>query len=588
MLIQKRTIQVLVIFMLILSVLIIRLAYVQLFATHHYSKNDIDLVAESIKQRTQSFVLHSGRGYFSDRRGEPLDVDYYPSLILFPFLKDQKWPVHEVANILDVNEDALLKEVSNAKEPIVFHMNGERRKLKEDEMTKINQLKIPGVYAQYVQERTENIAPHLIGVTGENVEEVKRRYSDQLANGNISIHAEVGVSGMQRSFDPFLISQGDAKLVYFVDNLQQPLFGFDVKYSAPANPYHPTQVVTTIDKQTQLYVTNTLKDVGISNGGAVILDAKTNDLISLVSLPNFNINSPFGIGAENQIVTSHTPGSIFKIVVAAAAIDHNLTHKFDLFDCDKNLYGDDEEPRQLGMLTFEESFSQSCNYTFSYLANELLKIDQQILHKYAQKLGLTDQVGWIGDVYRLEEITHFPEEERGKVTVEEKDIGDYYAIAQTSIGQKNVRVTPLAVANMLATIARGGEKHQVRGSSKIKYENGTTVVEFPKQLVNNEERISTYTAMRLQQLLRSVVKMEEGTANPLLHSAPYSIAGKTGTAEKGINKNEMTHWFAGYFPAEDPKYVMVILDLDHKGEVKTLKAYRKIVEFLYKNYDGNE
>ncbi|OIJ07733.1 hypothetical protein BKP35_18505 [Anaerobacillus arseniciselenatis] len=574
--------------MLILSVLIIRLAYVQLFATHHYSKNDIDLVAESIKQRTQSFVLHSGRGYFSDRRGEPLDVDYYPSLILFPFLKDQKWPVHEVANILDVNEDALLKEVSNAKEPIVFHMNGERRKLKEDEMTKINQLKIPGVYAQYVQERTENIAPHLIGVTGENVEEVKRRYSDQLANGNISIHAEVGVSGMQRSFDPFLISQGDAKLVYFVDNLQQPLFGFDVKYSAPANPYHPTQVVTTIDKQTQLYVTNTLKDVGISNGGAVILDAKTNDLISLVSLPNFNINSPFGIGAENQIVTSHTPGSIFKIVVAAAAIDHNLTHKFDLFDCDKNLYGDDEEPRQLGMLTFEESFSQSCNYTFSYLANELLKIDQQILHKYAQKLGLTDQVGWIGDVYRLEEITHFPEEERGKVTVEEKDIGDYYAIAQTSIGQKNVRVTPLAVANMLATIARGGEKHQVRGSSKIKYENGTTVVEFPKQLVNNEERISTYTAMRLQQLLRSVVKMEEGTANPLLHSAPYSIAGKTGTAEKGINKNEMTHWFAGYFPAEDPKYVMVILDLDHKGEVKTLKAYRKIVEFLYKNYDGNE
>ncbi len=570
--------------MLILSVLIIRLAYVQLFATHQYSKNDIDLVAESIKQRTQSLVLHSGRGYFSDRRGEPLDVDYYPSLILFPFLKDQKWPVREVADILGINEDVLLKEVSKPKEPIVFHMNGERRKLKEDEMTKINQLKIPGVYAQYVQERTENIAPHLIGVTGENVEEVKRRYSDQLANGNISIHAEIGVSGLQRSFDPFLISQGDAKLVYFVDNLQQPLFGFDVKYSAPANPYHPTQVVTTIDKQTQLYVTNTLKDVGISNGGAVILDAKTNDLISLVSLPNFNINSPFGIGAENQIVTSHTPGSIFKIVVAAAAIDHNLTHKFDLFDCDKNLYGDSEEPRQLGMLTFEESFSQSCNYTFSYLANELLKIDQQILHKYAQKLGLTDQVGWIGDVYRLEEITHFPEEERGKVTVEEKDIGDYYAIAQTAIGQKNVRITPLAVANMLATIARGGEKHQVRGSSKIKYENGTTVVEFPMQLGNNEERISTYTAMRLQQLLRSVVKMEEGTAYPLLHSAPYSIAGKTGTAEKGINKNEMTHWFAGYFPAEDPKYVMVILDLDHKGEVKTLKAYKNIVEFLY-NYD---
>ncbi len=585
MLVHKRIIQVLVIFMVLLIILVFRLAYVQLIATTHFSKHDIDLVEASIKQRTQSFILHSGRGYFSDRNEEPLHVDYYPSLILFPFLKEQDWPVRKVANILGVKEEELLNTIHTAKGPIVFSVNGQRRKLNDVEMKKINQLKIPGVFAHYVQERTENIAPHLIGVTGENATEVKRRYGEQVSNGTISIHSEVGVSGMQRSFDPFLISQGNAELVYFVDNLKQPLFGFDVKYTAPANPYHPTEVVTTIDKEIQLYVTKALREVGITNGGAVILDPKTNDLISLVSLPTFNVKNPFDMGAKNHIVTTYTPGSIFKIVVAAAAIDYNLTNKYDLYDCNKNLYGDGAEPRQLGKVTFHESFALSCNYTFSYLANELLKIDKQILDKYGEKLGLVDQVGWNSDVYRLEEVSHFPEEERGMITVDDQDIGDYYAIAQTAIGQKNVRVSPLAVANMLATIARGGEKKQVRGASKIKYENGITVVDFPPQLGANSERISAYTAMRLQQLLRSVVKMEKGTAHDMLHSAPYTIAGKTGTAEKGINKKEMSHWFAGYFPADDPRYVMVIIDLDHhSGDVKTLKAYRKIVEFLF-GYD---
>lgn len=568
--------------MIIIGFLIVRLAYIQLFATNHYSKYGIDLIEESIKQRTQEFVLHTGRGHFSDRNGEPLHVEYFPSLILFPFLKENDWPISSLAEILKVDEVEIINVLNDANAPSVFQVDGNRRHLTDYEMKRINQLEIPGVYAHYVQERTENVAPHLIGVIGENSEEVKRRYKEQVENGTISIHSEIGVSGMQRSFDPFLISQGDASLVYFVDNLQRPLFRFDVKYTSPVNPYHPTEVITTVDKDIQIAVTKILQEVGIDNGGVVLLDIKTNDLISLVSLPSFNINFPFDHGAANQMITTHTPGSIFKIVVAAAAIEHNLTSKFDLFDCNKNLYGDGDEPRQLGLLTFEESFSQSCNYTFSYLANELLKLDKQILHKYAKKLGLLQYVGWVDDVYRLENVAHFPEEQHSKLTEDETDIGDYYAIAQTAIGQKNVRLTPIAVANMLATIARGGEKLQVRAAEKIKYENGTTVVEFPIKRSNNEERISTYTAMRLQQLLRSVVKLEKGTAHNALHESSYSVAGKTGTAEKGVNKKEMTHWFAGYFPADNPKYVMVIIDLDHRsGEPKTLKAYRKIVEFLY-------
>lgn len=582
---KKRIIQLLILFIAVMFIFIFRLAYVQLIATSHYSKHEVDLIKESINQRTQTFILHSGRGYFTDRNGHPLNSDYYPSLILFPFLNFQQWPVNKVAEIVKIDKLTILEAIMNQQEPIVLQENGRPIRLTEAQMKNINKLKIPGVFAQYVQQRTENIAPHLIGVTGENTNEVKRRYEEEVVNGRISVHSEIGVSGMQRAFDPFLISHGDSKLAFFVDNHKQPLFGFDVNYVAPANPYHPTEVVTTIDKEIQEYVTKALKEEGVTKGGAVILDAKTSDLVSLVSLPTFDVNFPFDSGAKNHITSSYTPGSIFKIVVAAAAIDLNLTNKFDLYDCNKNLYGDKEEPRQLGMLTFKESFAQSCNYTFSFLANELIQIDDQILDKYAMKLGLINHIGWKGDVFRLKDLAHFPEEEQGIISINEINSNDKYEIAQTAIGQKNVRVTPLAVANMLATIARGGEKKQVRGASKVKYENGTTVVEFPIKSPKEEDRISRYTAMRLQELLRGVVKIEQGTAFGLLNKSPMSIAGKTGTAETGENKEGRSHWFAGYFPADHPKYVMVILDLDHKnGNIKTLKAYEKIVQFLY-NYE---
>ncbi|OIJ16627.1 hypothetical protein BKP37_05175 [Anaerobacillus alkalilacustris] len=581
--IHKRIIQILVISAVIMFIIILRLAYVQLYATNHFSKNNIDLVEESIKQRTQTFVLHSGRGYFTDRNGKALNSDYYPCLILFPFLQTRDWPVEKISNILQIEKEQILEALNASKEPFILKVDGNPLKLSGNDMEKINQLRIPGVFVHNVQQRTENIAPHLLGVLGENVEEVKRRYETQVANGSISVHSEIGVSGMQRAFDPFLISQGNSSLAYFVDNLNQPLFGFDVKYNAPANPYHPTEVITTIDKDIQKYVINVLREVGLTKGGAVILDVESNDLLSLVSLPTYNVNFPFDEGAVNHIVTSYTPGSIFKIVVAAAAIDLNLINKNDLFDCNKDLYGDGDEPRQLGKLTFHESFAQSCNFTFAYLAYELLKKDDKVLQKYAKKLGLLDKVGWNGDIFRLESIAHFPEEEKGIISEGEIDLKDKYAIAQTAIGQKNVRITPLAVANMLATIARGGEKKQVRGASKIKYENGTTFVDFPIHTINDHENISRYTAMRLQELLRSVVKMELGTAHHVLQKNPYPIAGKTGTAQKGIEKKDLTHWFAGYFPTDNPKYVMVIIDLDHRnGDMKTLKAFNKIVEYLHK------
>ncbi|UTW70017.1 hypothetical protein KHA80_04355 [Anaerobacillus sp. HL2] len=84
---KKRIIHLLIVLMALMLIFVSRLAYVQLMATTHYSKHDVDLIEESINQRMQTFVLHSGRGYFTDRNGHLLNSDYYPSLILFPFFE---------------------------------------------------------------------------------------------------------------------------------------------------------------------------------------------------------------------------------------------------------------------------------------------------------------------------------------------------------------------------------------------------------------------------------------------------------------------------------------------------------------------
>lgn len=99
----------------------------------------------------------------------------------------------------------------------------------------------------------------------------------------------------------------------------------------------------------------------------------------------------------------------------------------------------------------------------------------------SEKLALTDRAGWEGKLYHETDFRQLYNEKSGVIWGDEKDKSVKKAIAQTAIGQKNVKVTPLEVANMMATIARGGEKRQVKIAEQIEYKNGTTLVTFKDQ-----------------------------------------------------------------------------------------------------------
>ncbi|WP_075982391.1 peptidoglycan D,D-transpeptidase FtsI family protein [Bacillus massilinigeriensis] len=585
---RKRAIVIGGIFIFMIFLLIGRLVEVQLVSTESFSKHQVNLLESSVKQRSQEVIIDSGRGEFLDRMGEPLTHKSIPVLILFPFLKNMEWDVEKVSKIIGISKFSLQLSIEKAKEPFAFG-DPHPIPLTEDQMKEINELKIPGVFAvERKYDELDSIAEQLIGITGENTNVLNKRYPDK----DLSPQTLVGLSGLEKSFDEFLLPEGKSKLVYHVDARGGPLFGINVKYVEPANPFYPVNVKTTIDKKLQMRLEKLVDGQGIKKGGLVLLDIKTNSVLAMVSRPKINRDAPFDertSGIKNMMLTQQIMGSVFKTVVAAASIDYQLDDPKRTFDCSKKINGDPDPVYDHGMLNFSESFARSCNNTFGTLAKELKDMDPNLLTKYAEKLSLTGTVGWNDSIFHINSFKQLPDEEKGRVFLSEEAMKDDNFVALSGIGQHEVRATPLAIANMMSTIAKGGKKESVRVASEIQYKNGTSLMEFDKEKLEGET-LSPYTAMKLQKLLRGVVTNDHGTGR-WFQELPYEVAGKSGTAETDqYVKGKQLHnkWFAGYFPYKNPQYALVTVNLgvyEDEGAVNPLFA--SVVKAIYDYNDNN-
>jgi len=574
--IRKRLILMGILFLCGFCALILRLADIQLFSTESFSEQNINLIQKSIEQRTTGFVINNGRGLIVDRNGQALNADEKNALVLFPFLKNTDWPVEKVAEIIGVSPGALKYAVDHAKKPFAYDLK--TLTLTDEQKKAVNALGIPGCEVVTIRYMRPDQASYIVGAVGENASLVHSRYPELLKAGIVTETTPVGVIGMEEAFDPFLLSHHEQKLLYHTTATGEPLFGEEVKLSAESeSDYYPLKVVSTLDKSLQEMVEGSLDQSGIEYGGVVLLDAETSNLLAMASRPAIDPERPFL--HPNYMLTPQYPGSVFKIVTAAAAIQKNILSPEETFNCNQNPYGDGPADRRLGQLDFAESFYQSCNYTFGSLANRLMETDPKVLDKFAAMLGLMQKSGWSGKVFHYEDFKQLRDEGENIIWEDEGDRRDHKAIAQTAIGQRNVKLTPLSVANMMATIARGGEKRSVRVATEIDYNKlpGVTLTTFPQQKLPGQT-IDRYTAMKLEQLLRGVVKNPDGTAHSL-NDAKYPVAGKSGTAETGHGYTNQ--WFAGYFPADDPKYVMVVVDLRHQHGNAVYNVYKELVNRLY-------
>lgn len=388
--------------------------------------------------------------------------------------------------------------------------------------------------------------------------EIPKRYSDQQLASHIVGYTNgenQGVSGIEKSFNNFLLeNKSNMEISYYRNGLGKSIQGAKPnrnKYESPK-----AGVVLTIDKSIQKIVEK-IGNKYIKKGAITILDPYTGQIISCASFPSYNQNEiEKSISDEanapmiNRALSNYSVGSTFKIVIVAAALESGIDKNYT-FNCTgaidvKGQRFRCHEEKGHGVLNMESALVESCNPYFIDISN---KINSQKIISVANKLGFEKQ-------YTLSEgLTT----SKGFLPTA-KDLINPAEVANLSFGQGKVLANSIQIAQMVSSIINQGKTPApslIKGFSMDSKTLYKTEQSLPHMISMSKETANSIKKM----LVDSVMKKYNQQAKPKLISA----GGKTSTAQTGVvvdDEELLQTWFAGFFPAENPKYVAVILAED--------------------------
>ncbi len=397
----------------------------------------------------------------------------------------------------------------------------------------------------------ESVAPHITGYLG--------------SDGR-------GVYGIEKAYDELLDSfGGEYKITYRVNALGGSLGEKTLVRDTTHNSNGG--VVLTIDSSIQLMAQRAAEEY-LKSGCIVIIEPKSCEILACVSSPSYEQNNIEDyLDAENsplvnKAFSSYDVGSVFKLVVAAAALECGFE---DFTFCcdgaieigDKAIRCSSEEGH--GTLNFEQAMAYSCNTYFVALSRELGY--NQIINK-AKALGFGSKAE-LGDGFYTGS-GNLPDEEEM-----ERPVG----LANFSFGQGSLMANPIQIAAMIACIANYGEYRVPSIVKKTVNSNLLTISEWKGK--PSYAAIKKNTAEKLKDYMKSVMIYGTGKS---VSSRNVEIAAKTGSAETGIIKDgqKLTRgWFAGFFPADEPQFVCVVLEEDAvSGTVSAGPCFKFIAERL--------
>lgn len=568
--VHRRILGGLIILCSVVAVLILRLAWIQLFMKEQPvpgTKYTLAKMAEIQSERET--VLDSGRGRLYDRNREPLAGETIWTAALFPeegkakesvtkAVYEEVKSMHRLADILGVSYEQLLIKRSSLKDPLLWPSSrGEGpMALSQAQAEEVSALGLDGVHVLPFARRYDgkSTGRQWLGYLSEAVTNA----GDKPFASGLRIPM-TGTDGLEKTLEPLLQGVGHTEAYAQVDARGNRLPGSDIHVRTPGNPYYPLSLYTTIDKKLQEGIEELTIQSGMKEGAVVVLDTDTGDIEAMVSLPFYNPEkiSPEGGEWNNRALQAATPGSIFKIVTAAAALEAGVTSADELFYCSGQYekYGlSCLKGKGHGPLTLAQGFAVSCNTVFAALAERLTGAQ---LQSTALALGLGRDISW-----QAEKTLGFPllkplsGEQKGIIftSLLPDDTG---ARVQTAIGQRDVQVTPLQAANLVVTLLHGGEVRAPRILQRVAFANGQKLQDLPGHLSpSSSGRISESTARQVLSWMRKVVT--EGTG-ARLQNTNWPVAGKSGTAQtlvKGVARNNQ--WFIGYGPVDHPRYAVSI------------------------------
>ena len=288
-----------------------------------------------------------------------------------------------------------------------------------------------------------------------------------------------------------------------------------------------------------------------SGGGALLMDVNNGEVLSLVSLPNFNINKRETIKDKKYInkITKgvYELGSIFKTFTIALAIEKNLV-SFDTII--KNI------PRKIKCSSYEISDIKEFPKDLS-VEDILIRSSNIGTLMLARKIGEKKYKKFINDTNLLIK-SDFQLEEIGSALAFN---WEKCKLETISYGH-GIAVTPLQATATYAALTNGGN---IIKPTLIKKNNNT----------DNKKIISPETSKTLNKILRKVVTDKEGTAS-LANVYGFDVGGKTGTSQKYGNKNENLNTFISIFPAKSPKYALLVMLENPKVASDLIYNYRGI------------
>ena len=365
-----------------------------------------------------------------------------------------------------------------------------------------------------------------------------------------------GAFGLQRTYDSLLRSEQE--LVLSVDALGRALPGYGVRKEGKEAE---GELVTTLDLKVQQQVEKAFSEQG-EKGSVCVVDLETGGILAGASFPAFDPNR---VGdyldserdeLRNRLLqNAYPPGSVFKIIVAAAAIEGGFGDLDTEFFCSgaEELYGvkircAKEEGH--GRLSLKEAFAKSCNCAFIQLGK---KIGSQRLLETAKAFGVGERV------------LDILEEETGGILPGKGDLSGA-GIGNFSIGQGRLEMTCLQVARMTGIIACGGADP---GIYLVEDKTGS------KGKKTQDQVISPMTAYKVGQMMEETVQRGTG------RSLEYLAAGKSGSAQSFAGGQDVVHgWFTGYFPLVDPKYAVTVFVEEGGGASPAVAIFNQIAGLL--------
>ena len=514
-----------------------RLAYLMIVQSDYYGKK-----AQALHERERS--IKAARGKIVDRNGIVLadNRSVCTVSVIHSQIRDPERVIAELAELLELPEDTVRKRVEKVSSIERISSNVPKETGDAILARQLEGVKVDEDYRRYYP--YESLASKVLGFTGGDNQ---------------------GIVGLEVRYDDWL-SGKDGKILTMTNAYGQEL---EQEGERRQEPVTGNQLTISLDCNLQMYCEQAAQKVMLEKNAdevsVILMNPKNGEIFAMVNVPEYNLNEPFTLNVEtasdlkesekqdllNQmwrnacINDTYEPGSTFKIITTAAALEQGVVTVNDSFYCPGYKIVEDRRIRchkttGHGAETFTQGIMNSCNPVFIELG---LRLGAENFYHYFEQFGLLRKTG-----------IDLPGE-AATIMHKKENIGQV-ELATISFGQ-SFQITPIQLVTTVSSLINGGTRVVPHFGVSVQNAEGETRKTFSYD--ETEGTVSTATSKTLCDLLEHVVS--EGTGKKAAIEG-FSIGGKTATSQTlPRSDHKYIASFLGFAPAEDPQVIgLIVID----------------------------